>query len=761
MDIKIFEQKIEAAQVRLEDWLQRVEKTSPASDLLFETTEEMSVGLEELQVAIEELYQQQEQLQAANQAAQAERQRYLELFEYAPDGYLITNCWGIIQEANLTANKMLNRRQDHLIGKPMSIFVSQEERRSFYNLLNSLRQEEPVRGIEICLQSSNSHSTFTAAISIAPVRDEQNQLVGFRWLLRDVTQLREAQAESQRQQERSRLLAEITLKIRQSWELETILKTAVTESQKLLKTERSLIFRLESERSGTVVAEASSTENSCLSGQNLTCAFLSSEYTAKFKQADIFGVSQVIPEYYFKFDTTQNQLTEISPQSELTNLIAPIFVRQQLWGFLAFHRCQAARQWENFELDICQQLADQIGIAVTQAQFIRNMEELVNERTNQLRKSNQQLQQEIEERLQVEESLRHSQEQLYLIADSLPVLISYIDSDRYYRFNNKAYEDWLGKSVEEICGSPMRQVLGEKAYEQIKDKVEAVLSGQNITFEMQVSFKNTSLRWVKVNYIPHREESSKVLGFFSLIEDISERKAIEQIKDEFISVVSHELRTPLTSIYGSLRLVNSGRMGSLNKKTQQLIELAEKNTDRLVRLVNDILDLQRMNSGKITLEKQPCNAVDLISTAVETMRELAQQQEIKLKYAPRSIPLVADPDCILQTLTNLLSNAIKFSLEHSNVSIQAEERPQDILFQVSDRGRGIPSDKLESIFERFQQVDASDSRQKQGTGLGLAICRQIVELHQGKIWAESTPGDGSTFYFTLPKAKNQENSSKT
>ncbi|MDJ0571057.1 MAG: HAMP domain-containing sensor histidine kinase, partial [Pleurocapsa sp. MO_192.B19] len=211
----------------------------------------------------------------------------------------------------------------------------------------------------------------------------------------------------------------------------------------------------------------------------------------------------------------------------------------------------------------------------------------------------------------------------------------------------------------------------------------------------------------------------------------------------------------------SLRLVNSGRMGSLNKKIQQLIRLAEKNTDRLVRLVNDILDLERMNSGKTTIEKQPCNASDLISIAVETMGELAQQQEIKLVYAPRSIPLVADPDCILQTLTNLLSNAIKFSLEHSNVSIQAEERPQDILFQVSDRGRGIPSDKLESIFERFQQVDASDSRQKQGTGLGLAICRQIVELHQGKIWAESTPGDGSTFYFTLPKAKNQENSSKT
>ena len=287
------------------------------------------------------------------------------------------------------------------------------------------------------------------------------------------------------------------------------------------------------------------------------------------------------------------------------------------------------------------------------------------------------------------------------------------------------------------------------------------MSGQDVVFEIQMPYRDAGLRWVKTTFIPHLEESRKVLGFFVLIEDISDRKAIEQIKDDFISVVSHELRTPLASIYGSLRLLNSGKMGSLNDKTQQLVALAEKNSDRLVRLVNDILDLQRMNSGKTTIEKQPCDAADFLATAVETMRELAQQQEIELEYAPKSIPLVADPDSILQILTNLLSNAIKFSPKGSKVSIQAQERFQDILFQVGDRGRGIPPNMLETIFERFQQVDVSDSRKKQGTGLGLAICRQLVELHQGKIWAESTPNEGSTFYFTLPKANSQENPSKT
>ena len=433
-------------------------------------------------------------------------------------------------------------------------------------------------------------------------------------------------------------------------------------------------------------------------------------------------------------------------------MVAPIYVRQKLWGFLAFHRCPPQAhlppfptlQWKDFEVDICERLADQIGIAVTQAQFMHQMEQLVIERTEQL-------QQEIKERLIVEESLRHSQEQLYLIADSLPVLISYVDSDRCYRFNNKAYENWFGQSVEKICGSHIREVWGEEAYQKIEDKVEAVLSGHEVTFEIQIPYKNAGLRWVKASYIPHLEGDRKIRGFFALIEDISDRKEIEQMKDEFISVVSHELRTPLTSIHGSLKLLNAGRFGYLEDKGQQLIGLAEKNTNRLVRLVSDILDLQRLDSGKTTIEKQPCDAADLIAEAVETMQELARSQKISLEFTPTSIPLFVDPDSILQTLTNFLSNAIKFSPADSSVKIQVEERPQDILFQVSDRGRGIPAHKLETIFERFQQVDASDARQQQGTGLGLAICREIIEHHEGKIWAESILDKGSAFYFTLPK----------
>jgi signal transduction histidine kinase len=235
----------------------------------------------------------------------------------------------------------------------------------------------------------------------------------------------------------------------------------------------------------------------------------------------------------------------------------------------------------------------------------------------------------------------------------------------------------------------------------------------------------------------------------NIINDITERKRLE---NEFISLVSHELRTPLTSLLGSLDLLNAGRLGSLNEQGQQILSIAVTNTERLMRLINDILDIERMKSGKIALQKVKCNAASLLTQAVEAMQAMAEQAQVQLINQPLTVELWADPDRIVQTLTNLLSNAIKFSEPGSTVWIGNELTASEsrLLITVKDQGRGIPADKLQLIFERFQQVDVSDSRKKGGTGLGLAICRSIVEQHDGKIWVESTLGEGSTFYITLP-----------
>jgi signal transduction histidine kinase len=219
-----------------------------------------------------------------------------------------------------------------------------------------------------------------------------------------------------------------------------------------------------------------------------------------------------------------------------------------------------------------------------------------------------------------------------------------------------------------------------------------------------------------------------------------------------VSVVSHELRTPLTSIRGSLGLLAAGTLGTLGERGQRMLQIATQNADRLVRLVNDILDLERLHAGQVELQRRTTPADALLQQAIDGLQGVAERAGVRMDNGATSVEVYADPDRVLQVLTNLLGNAVKFSPPGSVVRASAERRGRDVLFRVEDHGRGIPAEQLESVFERFRQVDASDARQKGGSGLGLAIARGIVQQHGGRIWAESVPGEGSTFHFTLPTA---------
>ena len=249
----------------------------------------------------------------------------------------------------------------------------------------------------------------------------------------------------------------------------------------------------------------------------------------------------------------------------------------------------------------------------------------------------------------------------------------------------------------------------------------------------------------------HGNGGQKAVGIVVAFTDTTERRALDRMKDEFISTVSHELRTPLTSLRGALGLLSGAALNARPEKAQQMLEIAISNTDRLVRLVNDILDLERIGSGKAELQLTMCSAEDLLRRAASLQQTRKPPPMIRIFSDPNGVNVWADPDRILQTLSNLISNAIKFSAPGSEIHLTARMLDeQEALIEVRDQGRGIPADKLESIFDRFQQGDASDSRALGGTGLGLAICRSIVAQHGGRIWATSVQGRGTTFHFTLP-----------
>jgi CheY-like chemotaxis protein/anti-sigma regulatory factor (Ser/Thr protein kinase) len=248
-------------------------------------------------------------------------------------------------------------------------------------------------------------------------------------------------------------------------------------------------------------------------------------------------------------------------------------------------------------------------------------------------------------------------------------------------------------------------------------------------------------------------DGDAITGAVVVFRDITTRREVERIKDEFISVVSHELRTPLTSIRASLGLLESGALGTLPEEGRRMVEIAVRNSDRLGALINDILDLERLEAGKIQLNLEEVPLAAVVERSLESVRGFAEQQGITFAAPPTEARVVADADRLVQVLVNLLSNAVKFSPPSGTVDVEVAESDGHAEVCVRDQGRGVPAHRREALFERFEQVESSDSRQKGGTGLGLAICKAIVEQHGGKIGVRSEPGRGSTFWFRIPSRR--------
>lgn len=244
--------------------------------------------------------------------------------------------------------------------------------------------------------------------------------------------------------------------------------------------------------------------------------------------------------------------------------------------------------------------------------------------------------------------------------------------------------------------------------------------------------------------------------FAGHVMDLSELREVERLKKEFVSIVSHELRTPLTSIRGSLSLLKAGALGDLPEEAREVVDIAERNTVRLITLINDILDLERLESGKMEMHFDTVPLSNVLDRAVEAIRAFADQHQVTLLVNPSPVQVYADQDRLVQVLVNLLSNAVKFSPEGSPVEIATTVGPGWVEVMVKDQGRGIPPDMRTAIFERFRQVETSDARQKEGSGLGLAISKTIIEQHQGSIGLESEEGRGSVFWFRVPSAAKSQ-----
>lgn len=322
---------------------------------------------------------------------------------------------------------------------------------------------------------------------------------------------------------------------------------------------------------------------------------------------------------------------------------------------------------------------------------------------------------------------------------------------------NKSLCDFTGYSEEELLKTGYQKIAHPDDFDEDMMYIKNMLVGKKQSYHVEKRYihKKGHIVWGTMNVSLARNRDGTPKYFILQIQDITERRKVDQMKSEFISIVSHELRTPLTSIRGSLGLIEGTMSKDLPAKVNNLISIAHQNCERLILLINDILDLDKITAGKMRFNMKHEILSRLIAQGMESNKPYGDKYNVKfeLQNVPEDITVYVDADRWQQVFSNLLSNAAKFSPEGETVKIQVEQRDKKIRVSVIDNGEGIAQEFRSRIFGKFSQADSTSTRVKGGTGLGLNISKQIVEKMKGQIGFESEEGNGTVFWFDLPCKK--------
>lgn len=319
-------------------------------------------------------------------------------------------------------------------------------------------------------------------------------------------------------------------------------------------------------------------------------------------------------------------------------------------------------------------------------------------------------------------------------------------------YANQAFLDLTGYPLNEILGKNCRFLQGaDRDQPELKQLRTALKEGLPFIATLRNYKHNGSLFWNELSISPVKDEDGNIINYIGVQNDVTARREAERRVSEFYSMVSHELRTPMSSIRASLGLIDDGSAGEASPQALRLVRIALQNAERLLKLVDDILDMKKIESGKLRLNTGLIDPKKLISEVVSSLSIEADNAGVNLEIDAEGLKeFLGDPDRISQVLINLVSNAIKFSQAETTVSVKAEYQGRMVRFSVKDQGPGIDVSDFDKLFVKFQQLDSSDTRAKTGSGLGLAISKTIVELHGGTIGVDSKKGSGSTFWFLLP-----------
>ncbi|MFP5503764.1 MAG: ATP-binding protein, partial [Candidatus Sericytochromatia bacterium] len=374
------------------------------------------------------------------------------------------------------------------------------------------------------------------------------------------------------------------------------------------------------------------------------------------------------------------------------------------------------------------------------------------------------------------EVLRHQKELTARIIDHAPISISYLDKNLVYEWVNPSQAETYGIPVEQWLGRTVYDVLGPETEAQTRAYWEQALSGepfyaQGFPFKYSLDGEDRWTYW-DFSYVPVRGANGEVEGVLVHGQEVTDRvqrereqermvaerietlEASDRLKDRFLSILSHELRTPINAIMGFGSVLEDELAGTLNEQQAAFVHKILGSSEALLALVDDLLDMSRIQAGKFTIQPAPMALPEAVREVLSSLAPAGAAKELTLSEHLESTlpPVMADQQRVVQVLSNLLGNAIKFTPRGGRIIVRACVEGDFVHCEVTDNGPGIAEANQEQLFEAFTQVDMSYTRAQGGVGLGLTICRSLVEAHGGQIGVESVPGEGATFWFTLPLA---------
>lgn len=823
-ELNELDQQLENSQQRLKELWQDTDQLSLSQkQLLVEALADFCALIENLKVASLALSQQKEELAAIKLTVEAERQRYQELFEFIPNGCLVTDSEAVILEANETAASLLNSPQGYLVGKPLTEFIVLEDCPDFRNQLEQLQSGEQPPDWEIQIQPRQG-KPFLTTITAVPVQNYRGQVVGLRWQLQDITQRQRYEMGLQRVDDQltrqveertaqlsqsnahlehgiaKHLRTELALRqptewewlmgamparIRQSLNLKDILNTTVTEVRRFLTCDRVVIYRVESSGEGGVLTESVDADWPSMLGTRIDTSI--KQRMALYQQ----GHCSVI------HDIQQAEFNEFLRQLQVkASLTVPIVHENQFWGLIAAHQCSGARYWQTLEIDVLCSLATQVSTAIEQSELYQEICRVSADLGRQVQEQSSQQQQALnfEAMLKritdhVRDNLDESQILQTVVQELTQVLGIYGCDTSLYDSNQLAatirYE--YTPSLPSVRGRTLNMKDFAEVYAQL-------VSGDYFQFcELVPSLRRASAMlacpifddkgvlgdlWL----FKGQEDTFNELEI-QLVQQVASQCAIAirqarlyqaaqgqveqleklaRLKDDFLSTVSHELRTPIANMKMAIQMLgitlnrNQPLFAELSKplekqsKVARYFQILHSECERENRLINDLLDLQRIDSAQtsvLTLIQMQ----DWLPTQVAPFQERTRhrQQNLQIDIKPELAPFVSDAAAVGRIVAELLENACKYTPLGEQITVTAHSTEERMELRVINSGVEIPASERERIFEKFYRIPSTDPFKQSGTGLGLALVQKLVVHLGGTIQVESASNQ-TCFKVSLP-----------